>query len=413
MTGALQSGSPDQSCPVLQPEQAAIWRAEQPRLTDAIVSEIRHQVPGYGPPDGSPGLLLRLCVSHLLAAFTERIAGPPSPDQPGNDARDEICRRLGEHEALEGRGLAGLQAAYRAGAQRAWGQVIELGSRNRLPAAVTSGLADAVLRYADELTALSTQGYRSAQRGVTQSPQAWRQRLLSQILEQPPGSGDAITELARRAGWPLPPLVTPVAIEPPAPAAVPLPGAAALGSLDGQRPHLLVPGYWDEARHAALEVALRGRRAAIGVTVPLAEAADSIRWARQALALRRAGVIAAGRLLRCEDHLLPICLTESGLLAHLARRQLAGLDGLSRLRRHRLTDTLGAWLGEAGKATDVAERLGVHPQTVRYRIRVLRQVLGGQLDDPDARFALELALRARRLRDRLAATPSSPRGRTG
>ena len=33
----------------------------------------------------------------------------------------------------------------------------------------------------------------------------------------------------------------------------------------------------------------------------------------------------------------------------------------------------------------MAKRLDVHPQTVRYRIRQLEQVFGGQLGDPEAR----------------------------
>jgi DNA-binding PucR family transcriptional regulator len=36
----------------------------------------------------------------------------------------------------------------------------------------------------------------------------------------------------------------------------------------------------------------------------------------------------------------------------------------------------------------------VHPQTVRYRLARLRERFGADLDDPDARFELELALRA-------------------
>ena len=43
----------------------------------------------------------------------------------------------------------------------------------------------------------------------------------------------------------------------------------------------------------------------------------------------------------------------------------------------------------------MAHRLGVHPQTVRYRLRRLRDLLPeGTLEDPDRRFALALALRA-------------------
>jgi DNA-binding PucR family transcriptional regulator len=42
----------------------------------------------------------------------------------------------------------------------------------------------------------------------------------------------------------------------------------------------------------------------------------------------------------------------------------------------------------------VAERLHVHPQTVRYRVAQLRELFGERLDDPDARFELALALRS-------------------
>jgi DNA-binding PucR family transcriptional regulator len=44
----------------------------------------------------------------------------------------------------------------------------------------------------------------------------------------------------------------------------------------------------------------------------------------------------------------------------------------------------------------VAEALHVHPQTVAYRLGQLRTLFGDGLNDPDRRFALELALRARR-----------------
>jgi DNA-binding PucR family transcriptional regulator len=43
----------------------------------------------------------------------------------------------------------------------------------------------------------------------------------------------------------------------------------------------------------------------------------------------------------------------------------------------------------------MAADLHVHPQTVRYRLTRLRELLGEALDDPDARFELEVVLRAR------------------
>ena len=42
----------------------------------------------------------------------------------------------------------------------------------------------------------------------------------------------------------------------------------------------------------------------------------------------------------------------------------------------------------------MARALDLHAQTVRYRLARLRELLGDQLDDPDARLELELALRA-------------------
>ena len=54
-----------------------------------------------------------------------------------------------------------------------------------------------------------------------------------------------------------------------------------------------------------------------------------------------------------------------------------------------------AYVQHQGNASAMARMLGVHAQTARYRLRRLRELLGDSLDDPDARFELELALRAR------------------
>jgi DNA-binding PucR family transcriptional regulator len=45
----------------------------------------------------------------------------------------------------------------------------------------------------------------------------------------------------------------------------------------------------------------------------------------------------------------------------------------------------------------MAADLHVHPQTVRYRLARLRELLGCALDDPETRFELEVVLRARAL----------------
>jgi DNA-binding PucR family transcriptional regulator len=140
---------------------------------------------------------------------------------------------------------------------------------------------------------------------------------------------------------------------------------------------------------------------AVGPTVRLSAAADSLRWARQALALAESGAIDAGPAVLCEQHLCEMLLSSDWqLVEQLAAREFAAVRAMTPPRRNRLIETLEAWLEARGSAAKIAERLRVHPQTVRYRMRQLEQSLGEQLDDPDSRFAMELVLRARRLHER-------------
>jgi DNA-binding PucR family transcriptional regulator len=66
------------------------------------------------------------------------------------------------------------------------------------------------------------------------------------------------------------------------------------------------------------------------------------------------------------------------------------------LREHdpMLADTLQAYLDGFGDIAAVAQRLHVHPNTVRYRVRRIEKVLSTSLADPDVRLLLALSLRA-------------------
>jgi DNA-binding PucR family transcriptional regulator len=67
------------------------------------------------------------------------------------------------------------------------------------------------------------------------------------------------------------------------------------------------------------------------------------------------------------------------------------LVGRSEVQRERL-DTLRAVLGSPS-LNEAATRLGVHRNTVAYRIARLEELADWDLTDPDLRFALELAIR--------------------
>jgi hypothetical protein len=397
----------------------AAMRAELPSLADEIIAEVRRCIPEYARSmDGPYGHALRQGVTQSLTTFVDLVADPSTPRRP----RDEICRRLGQYEAQEGRTMDGLQAAYRIGCQVAWRRVMKLGLRANLSAAVVASLADAIFSYVNELASLSLEGYREAQRQSGTARQEWRRRLLRLILEQPPAPRRAIASLAGQADWPLPESVTPVALllsitdpvpsdpanEPSGPGIAALPDRGALSLIDADvladltcsQPLLLIPGPATQIRQLALARALQGYRAAIGLTVPLASAADSLRWAQQALFLSRSGAIDGGTLIRCEDHLITLWLLSDAKLAdQVVRQQMGMLAHLTPHQRAWVTDTLGPWLEKRGTAAEIAQLLHVHPQTVRYRIKQFEQAFGDRLNDPEARFALELALRVMRLRE--------------
>ena len=207
---------------------------------------------------------------------------------------------------------------------------MDVGLRCAAPSPVMSMVADAMLAFMDELASLSLQGYLETKARSAQSQEEWRHRLLRLILERPAAPLRAITELADLVGWEVPDEVSLVAVEqgPGRVAALP---ADALADLGGAQPHLLLPGQVEPCRGPALEAALAGRRAAVGLSVPIADAAQSLRWARRALALSRAGIFGDGQVTFCEEYLVELwLLADEGLIDQLGKRRLGALDALSR-----------------------------------------------------------------------------------
>jgi DNA-binding PucR family transcriptional regulator len=95
-----------------------------------------------------------------------------------------------------------------------------------------------------------------------------------------------------------------------------------------------------------------------------------------------------------------ILLQDEELARELASTRLAALEELPEPERTRLTETLSAWLAHQRHTPGIAAELHVHPQTVRYRLGQLRELLGDELDTPDGRLDLELALKVQATRAR-------------
>ncbi|MEY7971541.1 PucR family transcriptional regulator [Saccharomonospora xinjiangensis] len=393
MTGGAAGEAADSA--VLSGRLAQIMRPELESVADEIVAEIRALIPEYRRPlDGPYGKNIKAGVQHAVSLFVAQIADPSASTQHAH----EVHRRLGQYEMREGRSLDTLQAAYRVGARVAWRRIMEVGRRSGFSSTVMSQLADAMLGFMDELASVALDGFLEAKACSADALDTWRRRLLQLLLERPAVPPEAVEELAQLVGWTTPKTATPVAVRP----AFPLKGAHrpsldadVLAELSGVEPRLLVPGAVTRERLAALEQALPRCRLAIGPCVPMDGVADSLRWARKALALVDEGVLPPRRVVWAQE-CLPVLLLHSdeALTLQLRRRLLASLDGLTPRQRERMLETLRAWLDAQGHVVGMADRLSVHPQTVRYRMRQLEATFGDRLRDPDARFELELALRA-------------------
>ncbi|MFB4301319.1 PucR family transcriptional regulator [Actinomadura sp. NTSP31] len=407
MTRTLDHGGLAERSAALPPRLARIMRPELPSLAEEIVTEIRRAIPEYARPiDGPYGHVLRISVEHSLSAFADRVAAPPGAP-PAADVCADTARMLGQYEAHEGRSMDSLQAAYRIGGQVAWRRVMKVAPRHDISSAVMSRLADALFVYLDELAAASLEGYLGARARPIPALDERRRRLLHRLVDEP---GLDAAAAAESAGWTVPAEVTLVAVEPEARCVWTALDEDVLADLECASPHLLVPGPFTAGRRAMLEAAVPGRRAAVGLTVPPAQAADSLRWARQALALALDGVFDDEPVVLCEENLVALwLLSDPALVEQLTRRRLGILDGMTPGQQDRLTETLRTWLVTRGTAAEIAELLHIHPQTVRYRMRKIEQAFGEELADPEARFGIEVALRAAFLRSRRpAAAPRRP-----
>lgn len=379
----------------LPPGFAALVRPELPSLMAEIREEIRSAVPHYGRQlDGPYARAVRLSVELSVAGFVARTADPVAAEA-ATERRDKLYHRIGRFEAYQGRGLDDLQTAFRTGARVCLRRGELIGRRHHLPTSLLLAFADQVFSYGEELIGVAREGYQEARSEMDGSREHHRRRLLRLLLAGSPLPSAELAELASEADWQLPDQVTLVALRRGALPARGVLGADVLVDFADPQPHVLIPGPVDPDRRALLRAAPSDVRAAVGPTVPTADAAQSLHWARRTLVLVESGAIGPPEPVSyAEDHLVALWLREDeALVRALTRNCLAPLDELTEHQRERVLETLRAWLATQGNAVRTAELLRLHPQTVRYRMRLVEQLLGTALRSAEGRLAIEIALR--------------------
>jgi hypothetical protein len=378
-------------------ELAVRFKPRVDPLARAILQEVQRAVPEYRQPlEGAFGHIITQGVRQSIIQCLDSVGIPGAVPL---ETWTTVFRNLGKIEFNEGRSLDCLQTAYRVGGRVAWRHISEFGQAAGLPADTLCTSAEAIFAYVDEISALSIEGYTSAQTRAAGTRARRRRRLLELLLADPPSAPQTISAQAGTAQWPLPAEVTVVALEPRLDQhslAAPDLHSDVLVDLEGAEP-CLVTG--DPERHLKnLAERLQGWRAVVGPTVRLTDAPRSLQWARRTLKLVQRGVLPDAPVTHCTDHLSTLwLLADEFLVRELCTRSLQPFRELTPKQRARLGETLLIWLQSRGSAPEIAKKLKVHPQTVRYRMHQLTDLFGDRLDNADDRLDMEIALRAEAL----------------
>ena len=367
--------------------------------TDEILATIAREVPGYARPlEGSFGRGVRTGVTEALRQFVDLIRSPSGARGPGR----EVYVALGSGELREGRTLDALQSAYRVGARVAWRRLAAAATRAGVEPDVLSLLAESIFAYIETLSADSVEGYAEARARLEGERRRRRHELVAALVREPPADEADLRAAAEAVAWRLPRTAAALACneEQLDRLATRLPADALAAGLDGLG-CAIVPDPDGPGRRRQVEQAVGGAgvgaHAVLGPTGAAGSLAASWSLARATLRAVGAGAIEAAGLLRADDALTKLLLFENTDVAErIATRWLTPLASLTPKARLRMEQTALAYVQQRGNAAAMARALGVHPQTARYRLRGLRELLGDALEDPDARFEIELALRARR-----------------
>ncbi|MFS3130172.1 helix-turn-helix domain-containing protein [Nocardioides sp. Bht2] len=370
-------------------------RLALPALVDLVVADIQAQVSVYaGAEKGERHRVIASAVTAAANQFLDAIGGPTSPDP--EVAR--LFREMGYEEALEGHTLEPMRRSLRIATRHSWSLIHQFATANSFDAAFLGRLGDALFSFLDYLDQEVARGHQTGKLGKRSDRERARAHLISQILTESSDSNARLSELtadAESAGWRLP-----------------LDMVLMRVTFHGEFPHFRLPeDVLVEADTSPALVICSSRQAQpiadlitrsgpglrVAMSWPLrpTQGAAADRWVRRALNLVDTGVISPVPILACRDYATQLWLhAEPHLRRQLTLELLQPLLAETPNSREILAETMLAWLESRDSAPAIAARLGVHPQTVRYRWKRINELFGELLHDPEYVVTVTMLLKA-------------------
>ncbi|WP_182379636.1 helix-turn-helix domain-containing protein [Nocardioides sp. WS12] len=365
--------------------------AEVRPVAERVTQQVRATVPGLDAPDDSKlRHLVFTAIHNAMRLFVDEALGREVSYMPVEDA----FRKVGYRVAVRGRD----QELIDQGMTVAVGEILdELRVRaadNELSASALNAINGAVTAFVAHLTAQISVGYAAGTQARNTDTGLARARLLAALLA---GDEEETQTQAAVAAWEVPDSVTVIAVDvrPDEPISGDVLGPEGL-TRPGRTPQPVVCATADtDDVVAAMKAVAPRTRIAVCWPVPRADAPAAWVWATRALDLVAAKVIPARPVIDCVKFRTEIWLhAEPVLRRQLAQELLQPLFGETENSREILSETLLVWLETRDSAPAIAARLGVHPQTVRYRWKRINELFGDSLHDPDFVIQLTLLLKA-------------------
>ncbi|HVF54048.1 MAG TPA: helix-turn-helix domain-containing protein [Actinomycetota bacterium] len=385
------------------------------RLDEVVVrctEGIWEAVPSYG----RAGEVLKDDVND---AVRENVAALSKVLSEGRDVRrDELepIERVGARRAEAGIPLDDVLHAYRTVSRVCWDILAE--ECRAYPGdalEATIGLAEAVLRYTDQISTAVAEAYAQAQRAIVREQEGARREFLADLLHGGDTAPEEVLSRAHTFGYDL--SISYVALVGMGPASdvrkeATVAAAAAAATSEATTDPIvlqkadhtiaLLPSdaFADPIIVPEKLVAELGGEWRFGLGGP-GHGLEGIRRAyleaREALEIG-IGLGLPGGIFNFEDLLLYRFLRiEPALVSRFVDQMLGPLISYDERRKGELIRTIEAYFESDGSVKVAGAALFAHPHTVTYRLKQIERLTGWSLRDPEHKLRLQLALRAYRL----------------
>ena len=381
-------------------------------VVDKCAVAISHSVPSYG----RAGDVVMEDVREAVRGNVETLSGVLSQGLDVGREELEAIERVGARRAEAGIPLDDVLHAYRMVSRVCWDVLAEECRGYKGDALeATIGLAEAVLRYTDQISTAVAEAYARAQRAIVREQEGARREFLGDLLYGTEASPENILRRAHTFGYDLSlSYVALVGVGPnpegrnEAAVASTASGLASEASADpivlqkGEQTIALLPAepFDDGTIVPEKLIAELGGGWHFGMGGP-EPGLEGIRRAyleaREALEIGLA-LEPEDSVYRFDDLLLYHFLrSEPGLLDRFVGQTLGPLISYDERRKGELVKTIEAYFDSDGSVKRAGESLFAHPHTVTYRLKQIERLTGWSLKHPEDKLRLLLALRAHRL----------------